>query len=294
MKKLVSLVLALCLMLCATFSLADSLTVTDMKGRTITLAEPAQKVVVLTAADVEIVYALGAGEQVAAVGAYCDYPEQVLTLPVVQSGYETNIEEIIALSPDAVITDIMNQTVEQVEALEKAGVPVITTDANSIAQTYEAITLIGQVMGKEAEAAAMVADMQARFATVEAAAKQTGKTVYFEVSPLQWGLWAAGNGSFMQEMAQLCGLTNIFADQPAWAEVSSEQVIALNPDYILTTTAYYGEGEMPDAEIIHRAGWEGISAVQNGAVYAVDSNLFSRPGPRLAQAAEELLSLVQK
>ena len=292
MKKLISLVLALAVLLCAVSALAD-VEVTDMTGRTVALEQPAARLVVLTAADVEIVYALGAGDSVVAVGAYCDYPADVFALPQVQSGAETNIEEILALEPDVVIMDTMAQTPEQVEALENAGVKVVMTDSNSIADTYTAIALIGAVIGRTAEAEEMIAAMQQTFEAVAAAAENTGKTVYFEVSPLQWGLWAAGNGSFMQELADLCGLTNVFADQPAWAEVSAEQVIALNPDYIITTTGYWGEGPLPEEEIASRDGWTEMTAVVNGDVYAVDSNVFSRPGPRLAQAAEMLLQIVQ-
>lgn len=293
MKKLISLVLALAMLLCAVSAVAEGVQVEDMFGRSIQLDAPAARLVVLTAADVEIVYALGAGDTVVAVGAYCDYPADVFALPMVQSGYETNIEEILALEPDVVIMDAMAQTVEQVEALENAGVKVVMTNSNSIADTYTAISLIGAVTGKTAEAEAMIADMQQTFAAVAAAADASGKTVYFEVSPLAWGLWAAGNGSFMQELAELCGLTNVFADMPAWAEVSSEQVIAADPDYIITTTGYWGEGPLPEEEIAGREGWTEMTAVVNGHVYAVDSNVFSRPGPRLAEAAETLLKLIQ-
>lgn len=292
MKKLVSLVLALGMLLCAAAVPAEGLGVTDMLGREVALKAPASRMVVLTASDVEIIYALGAGDRVVAVGAYCDYPEEVLALPRVQSGAETNIEEILALEPDVVVMDIMAQTTEQTAALEQAGIQVVLTNADSIEGTYQAITLLGAVTGMDAQAEALIADMTEAFRQVAEAGCGSGRTVYFEVSPLQWGLWAAGNGSFMQELADLCGLTNVFADQPAWAQVSEEQVIALNPDYIITTTGYWGEGPLPEEEIASRPGWEGISAVVNGRVFAVDSNVFSRPGPRLVEAAQMLQQLL--
>ncbi len=292
MKKLVSLFLALAMLLCAASALAEGVSVTDMLGREVALKAPASRMVVLTASDVEIIYALGAGDRVVAVGAYCDYPEEVLALPRVQSGAETNIEEILALEPDVVVMDIMAQTTEQTAALEQAGVQVVLTNADSIEGTYQAIRLLGAVTGMDAQAEAMIAEMAEAFRQVAEAGIGSGKTVYFEVSPLQWGLWAAGNGSFMQELADLCGLTNIFADQPAWAQVSEEQVIALNPDYIITTTGYWGEGPLPEEEIAARPGWEGVSAVVNGCVFAVDGNVFSRPGPRLVEAAQMLQQLL--
>lgn len=81
--------------------------------------------------------------------------------------------------------------------------------------------------------------------SVAAESENTGKTVYFEVSPLQYGLWTAGSNTFMDELAALCGLTNAFADVEGWASVSEEQVIARDPDYIVTITMYGGWGDDP-------------------------------------------------
>ena len=94
--------------------------------------------------------------------------------------------------------------------------------------------------------------------------------------------------TFMDELATLCGVTNAFADVDGWAEISEEQVLDRNPDFIVTNTMYYGEGPTPVEEIASRAGWEAVTAVQLGNIYNADSNAESRPGPRLVQAAEEL------
>ena len=225
-------------------------------------------------------------------GEYCDYPASVLDKPSVQSGYNTNIEEIIALQPQVVLMGTMAQTTEQVEALAQAGIQVVVSDAQNIEGVYTAIRLIGAIMGKDAEAEAMVADMQAAFADIAAKSEATGKTVYFEVSPLQWGLWTAGKGTFMDELAAMCGLTNAFADVEGWAEISEEQVIARDPDYIVTITMYYGEGPTPVEEIKSRAGWDALKAVQNDTILNADSNEISRPGPRLQDAAETLFNFV--
>ena len=292
-KKLVSLFLALALMLACVPVLAEGgITVTDMTGREITLDGPATKIVALTASDVEILYALGAGDALVGRGEYCDWPAEVLEKPSVQSGYETNLEEIIALEPDVVIMATMAQTVEQVEKLEEAGIKVIVSDAQNLEGVYTAITLIGQVVGKNDEAASLVQEMKDTFAEIQAKAEDTGKTVYFEVSPLQWGLWAAGNGTFMDEIAGICGLTNAFADMNGWVEVSEEQVLERDPDYIVTITMYYGEGPTPVEEIKGRAGWETLKAVQNDQVFNADSNEVSRPGPRLMDAVKALYEFV--
>lgn len=292
-KKLAALLLAALLTLSLCPALAeDGVTVTDMKDRVITLTEPATRIVALTASDCEILCALGCEDALVGRGEYCDYPASVLDKPSVQSGYETNIEQIIALQPQVVLMSTMAQTEEQVKALEDAGVKVVVSDAQDIEGVYTAIRLIGALMGKDAEAEALVADMQAAFAGIADKAENTGKTVYFEVSPLQWGLWTAGKGTFMDELATLCGLTNAFADLDGWAEISEEQVLARDPDYIVTITMYYGEGPTPVEEIKGRAGWDTLKAVQNDDILNADYNEMSRPGPRLMDAAETLYTFV--
>lgn len=291
MKKMLIRMLALVLALSMNLGLAQA--ATDMAGREVTLQEPARRVVVLTASDVEILYALGAGDTLAGRGEYANYPLAALDVPSVQSGMETNIEQVIALEPDLVIMAIMAQTPEQVERLEKAGIAVAVTNATDIAGTYEAITLIGSLVGRSDEAAALVKDMQARFDSLrEKAASLEGGSVYFEVSPLMYGLWTAGKGTFMQEIADIVGLKNAFEDVDGWAEVSQEQVLLRDPDFIVTVAMYFGEGPTPIEEISSRAGWENLRAVKNLRVLQLDSDEVSRPGPRLANAAELLFDLV--
>lgn len=293
-KKLVSLFLALVMALSLTAAFAEStaVTVTDMAGREITLDAPATKVVALTASDCEILAALGAEDTLVGRGEYCDYPESVLEVPAVQSGADTNLEQIIALEPQVVVMAKMAQTEEQVAALEAAGIRVVVSDAQDIEGVYTAIRLIGALVGRNDEAEAMVADMQSTFADIAAKSENTGKTVYFEVSPLQWGLWTAGKGTFMDELATMCGLTNAFADVEGWVEISEEQVLERDPDYIVTISMYYGEGPTPVEEIKSRAGWDVLKAVQNDAIFNADSNEVSRPGPRLKDAAEALYTFV--
>ena len=272
---------------------ASPITVTDMMGREITLEEPAERIVALSAADCEVLYAIGAGDLLVGRGEYCDYPEEVLDLPSVQSGYETNIEEIIALEPQVLLMSSMAQTDEQVEALEAAGIHVVVSDAQDIEGVYESLSIIGELTGHDQEAQDVISSMQETFADL--AQKAEGRdagTVYFEVSPLEYGLWAAGQGTFMNEIAEMVGLTNVFEDVEQWGEVSEEQVIERNPDYIVTITMYFGEGPTPVEEIMSRPGWENVTAVKNGAILNLQNNELSRPVPRLTEGAQMLYDFV--
>lgn len=269
--------------------------ITDALGREVKLNGAAQRVVAITAAECEIVCALGAGQTLIGRGAYCDYPAEIFDLPEVSSGYETNVEQIIGLQPDLVIMSSMNQKKEQIDTLTEAGIPCIVTNGFEcdFDAVYNSISLIGKALGRDAEAAVLVDGMKESFAAISAkCAGKENKTVYFEVSPLEWGLWTAGTGTFMDEMCGVLGLTNAFADVNDWAEISEEQVLGRDPDYIVTIAMDYGTGESPVDEIVGRPGWQDLSAIKNGNVFNADSDQLSRPGPRLVDAAEMLYEFI--
>ena len=293
-KSLAILIAALMLLPFAAFSAAEdtSFTVTDMTGREITFEKPVEKAVALTASDCEIIFALGAEEVLVGRGEYCDYPPEVTDIPSVQSGYDTNIEQIIALEPEVLFMATMAQTQEQVEQLEKAGIKVVVSDAQDIAGTYTAIAMIGQILGKNEEAEQIIDSMKNAFEEIAENKLDGEKTIYFEVSPLQWGLYTAGTGTFMNEVAEMMGLKNCFSDVAGWAPISEEQVLERNPDYILTITMYFGEGPTPEEEITARPGWENVTAVKNGDILNLVNNELSRPAPRLVEGAQMLYDFV--
>ena len=202
------------------------------------------------------------------------------------------LEQIIALEPQVLLMSTMAQTDEQVQQLEAAGVRVVVSDAQDIEGTYTAISMIGELVGRQAEAASIVESMQKTFDEIKANAGDGTKTVYFEVSPLQYGLWTAGSGTFMDEIANMLGLTNCFADVTGWGEISEEQVLERNPDYIVTISMYFGEGPTPEEEILSRTGWENVTAVKDGKILNLPNNELSRPAPRLADGAKALYDFV--
>ncbi len=271
----------------------ENITVTDMKGRKITLEEPAEQIVALTASDCEIIYAIGAGDKLVGRGRYCDYPAEVLDIPIVESGAETNVEQIIALEPDVLLMGDMAQNEEQISQLENAGIKVVVSEATDINGVYYAIDMIGTLMGEKDNADSVINSMKTTFENIETnSTNNEKKSIYFEVSPLEYGLWTAGSNTFMNEIADMMGLENCFNDVEGWCEISEEQVLERNPDYILTISMYYGEGPTPEEEILSRTGWENVTAVKNTAILNLQNNELSRPTPRLADGAKMLYDFV--
>lgn len=188
----------------------------------------------------------------------------------------------------------MAQDQDQVEQLTDAGIPAVTTNANNIAETYENITFLGEVTGHQEEARQLVEEMKSGFEEIKKEAADGGKTIYFEVSPLEYGLWTAGNNTFMQELCDIVKVENIFSDVDGWAEISEEDVLQRNPDYIATVTMYTGQGPTPDEEILGRANWQDVTAVKENHIYCADNNMMTRPGPRLVEAARLLADFVNE
>ena len=299
-KKSVRFLIAaagVCLSFAGSVSAAEAengITVSDMTGRMIELDTPAERIIALSAADCENLYAVGAGDLLVGRGEYCDYPEQVLELPAVQSGENMNLEEILALEPDVLLMSTMAQSVEQVEALEENGVKVVVSDAMDLEGVYTSLSILGALTGHEAEAAAVTEEMKETFSDLseKASAISDHKSVYFEVSPLEYGLWTAGKGTFMNEIADLIGLTNVFEEVSGWAAVSEEQVLEKDPDVIVTITMYFGEGPKPEEEIASRDGWADVAAVKGGAILSLQHDELSRPAVRLASGAQMLFDFV--
>ncbi|MBQ2866200.1 MAG: ABC transporter substrate-binding protein [Clostridia bacterium] len=300
MKKLLSVICILAAVLVILTACGESqnepaaIKLTDMLDREVQLGAAAKRVVALQPSDCEILYSLGAGDTLVGRGEYCNYPEEILDVPAVHSGGETNIEQIIALNPDVVIMSKMSQTPEQVEAIENAGIPVFVSDAQDIAGIYVAIEKLGTITGRQEQAQQMIEDMKSAFAKIaeESKAKASNKTIYFETSPLEWGLWTTGTGTFMQEIADMLCVRNIFDDVSGWVQVSAEQVIDRDPDYIITTAMYFGTGLLPDEEIKSRAGWGDISAIAEDNVFNANGDELTIPSVRLVQGAQALYDFI--
>lgn len=295
-RRSLSLLLAIIAMLLfatpAVHAEQPALTLTDMVGRDITLSGPANKIVALMPGDCEILYAIGAGDTLVGRGEWCNYPEEVLALPSVESGYQLNIEQVVSLAPEVIIMTKMGHSEEHIQAFEKAGIQVFVSDAQSIEDTYTAIGLLGALTGHGDEAEKIVQSMKDEFAALSAAAAEhEGVSVYLETTELQFGLWPAPKGSFMHEIAEMLNMRNVFDDLEGWQEVSEEEVIKRDADFIITTNMYAVDGSLAVDEVMARQGWQTMSAVKNGKVFNITDTII-RPAPRLVDAAKDLYAIV--
>ena len=241
--------------------------------------------------NTEILFELGLGDKVIAVTENDAYPEEVLDLDTV-GDFEINVEKIISLDPDLVLAheSSVASSFDAYEQIQDAGINVyFVLDATSIEETYDSITEIGQITGANQAAEEVIADMKAGFAEIEAIVnnieEDEKKTVLFEISP-EPEIFTGGKGTFFDELIEVIGAENVAGDLDGWPQIDPESIIDLNPDVILTVYGEYVEDAIE--QVLNRDGFSEVTAVKEKAVYDVDEDMVSRPGPRLVDGAREI------
>ncbi|MEG1705234.1 MAG: ABC transporter substrate-binding protein [Clostridia bacterium] len=270
----------------------NPLVITDTSKKEVSFSKTPEKVISLIPAATETLYDLGLGEKVIAVDSYSNYPEDAKSKKQLKTSTALNVEEIVSLNSDIVFMSKMGQTIEQYNSLVNAGVKVVIVDATSINETYDIINLIGKIMNKEKEASKICNNMKKDLEDIRLnCINKEKKSIYYEVSPLEFGLWTSGNNTFENEIFNILNIDNIFKNVKGWAQVSEEQVLTKNPDYIVSTSMDFGEVKVVD-EILNRKNWNNISAIKNKKVYSINSDIMSRPTKRLVEGAKELQKIV--
>jgi iron complex transport system substrate-binding protein len=256
----------------------------DGTGTEVKLDKKPERIVSVMPSTTEIAYAVGAGKRIVGVSNYDNYPEEVNTKEKV-GDLKVNIEKVVSLEPDLILADTGNG--EAIEALRKTGIPVLVMEAKTFEQIYQSIAMIGKATGNEAKATEVVSKMKADVREVEEKVKTIPDAkkpnVWIEVDP---SLFTAGKGTFMHDMVTMAGGKNIASDMDGWKQMSEEKVLERNPDIILNTYGYYDKDSA--AKIKKRPKWQGVKAVQMGRIYMLDSDVVTRPAPRITQGLKEI------
>jgi len=275
-------------------SMPEKMVFEDDLGNTIELDGYPQAIVSISASTTEILFAIGAGDQLVGRDEYSIYPEEALEVTNIGAMWEElPAEAILALEPDLVVAaQIISE--DQVNALRDLGLNVYwQANPTSYEGLWENLRDFAKLTGHEDEAETLIADLEARVAAVqEKTATVTERpSVFYELDATDpSNPWTAGSGTFIDYIINQAGGTNAAsALEGDYAQLSSEQLIAVNPDIILLADAPYGTTSESVAE---RPGWDVITAVQENTIYPIDPNMMSVPGPRLVNALEETARLV--
>lgn len=258
----------------------------------ITLSQRPAHIVSLSPTATEILFAIGAGAQVAAVDDQSDYPSNAPKTDL--SGYKPNAEAIAARNPDlVVISDDVNKIKEQLTGLK---IPVYQASAaKTITDTYAQMTDLGALTGHLKEAGAVIGKIASGIdKLVKATPKRTKPlTYYYELDPTYYSVTSK---TFIGSLLGQLGLVNIAdgADKAGsgYPQLSAETIVKANPDLIfLADTKCCGQSA---ASVGKRSGWSGLTAVRAKQVVALDDSVASRWGPRTIDLVQAVADAVNK
>ena len=267
--------------------------VVDDAGRTVEIAKTPQRIISLAPSNTEILFALGLGNKVVGVTEFCDYPEEAKAIEKV-GGIEPNLEKMVALNPDLVLAIGGSPAqVEKATEMEKLGLTVLVLEPGDIEGIMANIELVGRATDAEKEATELTAEMRKRFDDIIAKTEKADSRpkVFFELDATDPSKpYTPGPGSFIDALITLAGGSNIGAGaKMQWAQLSTEEIIAQDPEIIVLGDANYGV----TAEMVKgRPGWSVITAVRDSAIYPIDDILISRPGPRIIDGLEALARII--
>jgi iron complex transport system substrate-binding protein len=263
------------------------LTITDDEGAEVILESPPQRIVTFAPSHTEILFALGLGQRVVGVsGPFDDFPPQAEGIEAVAGtgGVEPNLEKVVALEPDLLVTGFIGG--EWKERLRDLGVPVFTTLAASLPDTLEDIETIGRLTGVVPRARALTGSMRARAESVAARIDEgTSVSCFLDLSDL----FTVGPGSLEFDLLERAGCDPITASSgEPYTQWSLEQLVEDDPDVYLV-----GEG-IKLQQVVDRPGIRDLTAVEEGRVFEVNSDLISRPGPRVVDGLEHLAEVLHE
>jgi iron complex transport system substrate-binding protein len=255
----------------------------DASGTHIELAAPARRVVSLAPHATELLFAAGAGDRVVGVLAPADWPPEAAKLPRVGDAGAVNLEGILALKPDLIVT-WPYLAPAQIERLRAMGVPVYLSNPGTPMAIAEEIERLGILTGHAEQAARAAAKFRAKLAAArDGAAGAATVRVFYEI----WNrpLYTIGGGHLITAAIDMCGGENVFASLPLPApQVSVEAVLAAAPEAIVAGA----DNAVRPVWLDEWRAWRNLPAVARGNLFVVDANLLHRSGPRFAEGVNQI------
>lgn len=237
----------------------------------------------LAPAITEILFAVGAGDRVAGVTRFCNFPESAAALPRVGGFADPDVERVAQLAPDLVIATADTVTRERFDALVALGIPIYATDADDFAGVAASIRGVAAVAGRKDEGEALANAFEARFSSVAERVKGRPRPrvlFLFQADPAI----AAGKGTFLDELIRSAGGDNVAVTAPtSYPRLGLEGIVALAPERILTT--------MPETAAALGRSLAG-SPISGDRIVPVEADLVERPGPRLVDGLERVAAIL--
>jgi iron complex transport system substrate-binding protein len=270
--------IALALTACTPTEQTPTQYVFDDLGRLVAINGTPQRIISLAPSNTEILFTLGLGDKVVGVTDWCDYPPEALEKEKVGSYDTPDIEKIVALNPDLVLV-AYGTTMDVINSMVGLGLTVFGIKTTDLDDLLNDIKTVGEITDTEVEAQTLTSEMESRIQSV------TNQTEELEERPrvfyIVWHdpLWTAGSETFIHELIEKGGGVNICQNITGYATITLEEVVARNPEVIITS-------EWSFDWAMNETSLNSTDARQNGRIYQGDDDLVQRPGPRLVKGLE--------
>jgi len=241
-----------------------------------------ERIVSLSPANTEILFAVGAGDEVVAVTDYSNYPPEAVEREKVGGFTTVNIEKIISLKPDLVVAEKANGN-EVIEKIESMGIPVMVFEAKTVEDVISNIMLAGKAAGDENKTREVIKKINSSLDKVKEA-KSAKPTVLVVV----WHepIYVAGRDTFISDVIERAGGVNVASNIEGFKAIGYEDLIAMNPNIIVVSS---GHGTY--AALVNNSVLKDVKAIKNNRVYQMNPDILNRPGPRIAEAIETLYGM---
>jgi iron complex transport system substrate-binding protein len=266
-------------------SRAPSLEASDDFGDPVRVGATPSRIVSLNPATTEILFTLGAGTRLVGRTKYDSWPDSAKLIPPLGDGIQPNVEAVLAAHPDLVILYASQDNRPAAGRFRAAGVNTLSLKIDHISDFRRTVQLLGAILRDSARARTVVDSVYRTLDSVRTATAKLRRPTVF------WHIWDApvitiGSGSFMNELVDIAGGKNVYADiaGPS-AQVSLEDISHRNPDFILA-------GPIGRTQIASDSRWGIIRAARDNKIFVVDTVLVARPSVRLGEAAVSLANLL--
>jgi iron complex transport system substrate-binding protein len=275
--------------------------VTDDAHHTLTLARPIKRVISLAPSLTELLYEAGAGDRLVGTVGYSDYPPEARKVPRIGSNQALDLERIASLKPDLILVWFHGNATREVEQLVALGIPMFYLEPHRIQDIADELERIGQLMSTSNTAKAAAQRFRLRYASLHARYSDQAKVrVFYQlaVNPLL----TISDQQIISDVIHLCGGSNVFGKESMLVpQLSTESVVAANPDVILTSR-WYAEGEVGGSAVRSPDGpglkmwtqFSSMKAVKTGQLWLVPGDLINRQGPRILDGAEAVCTLLDE
>jgi iron complex transport system substrate-binding protein len=260
--------------------------VTDEVGRQVRVPATVARIVTLAPDLTETIYALGLEDRLAGDTNYCDTPAAAKAKPHVGNPQEPSLEAIVALHPDLVLATTSINRVETADSLKRLGIAVYTSDPHTVRGMLDSISRMADLIGAAQQGAELVGRLQQRLDAVHGRLDDHPLVhVLFVVWPAP--LQSIGQNTFIADALRWAGAESVVLSKQNWPRLSVEEVVRLQPDYIVFASDHGGTAATELSDLRARPAWRDLDAVEMGHVVDVSSESL-RPSPGLVNAIEQL------